>query len=475
MDHVFDLNIEKILDNWTICDGLREIISNAIDEQILTNTPEIEIYKDENQNWHIRDYGRGLQYQHFTQNENVEKVSHPQLIGKFGVGLKDALATFDRNNVDIKIVSKHCNICLTKEKKHGFDDITTLHALISETDDDKYVGTDFIFSNISDNDIIDAKQLFLMFSNQQLIDKTKYGEVLASNDDESNIYINGVKVATEENFLFSYNITNIDKKIKQALNRERTNVGRSAYSDRIKSILLTSSNTGVANSIANQLKGFTSGDMADEVKWIDVQEHAIKILNTNGKSVFISNLDAINRPDMIDDMQREGYEIVIVPENLLARVENQTDISGNQILNSNEFYNDYNSSFAFEFVSKENLNRNEKEVYKFTKDIIETIGGLPKNVKEIKISNNMRKDIYTSEFVHGLWMREEKIIVINRSQLKSIESYAGTLIHEVIHAKTDFTDVSREFENQLTAMIGKLYNHSIKKKNSLSIKSLFNL
>jgi len=63
----FDLNIERILEDWEVCDAVREIIANAIDEQVLTNTEPIEIYKDEYARWHIRDFGRGLRYEHLTQ------------------------------------------------------------------------------------------------------------------------------------------------------------------------------------------------------------------------------------------------------------------------------------------------------------------------------------------------------------------------------------------------------------------------
>lgn len=84
----FDLNIEKVLENWSVAHAVREIIANALDEQILTDTQEIKIYKDEENNWHIRDYGRGLKYIHLTQNENEEKLSHPRLIGKIWCGLE---------------------------------------------------------------------------------------------------------------------------------------------------------------------------------------------------------------------------------------------------------------------------------------------------------------------------------------------------------------------------------------------------
>lgn len=53
----FDLNIEKILENWEAYHAVREIIANALDEQLLTNTLEIEIWKEDN-NWTIRDFGR---------------------------------------------------------------------------------------------------------------------------------------------------------------------------------------------------------------------------------------------------------------------------------------------------------------------------------------------------------------------------------------------------------------------------------
>ena len=36
----FDLNIERVLENWTVAHALREVIGNALDEQALTGTRE---------------------------------------------------------------------------------------------------------------------------------------------------------------------------------------------------------------------------------------------------------------------------------------------------------------------------------------------------------------------------------------------------------------------------------------------------
>jgi len=200
----FDLNIKKVLEDWEVYHAIREVIANALDEQALTNSSEIKIYKDK-EKWHIRDFGRGIKYEHLTQNECDEKLKNPEkVIGKFGVGLKDAFATFDRNKIKVLIKSKFSDITLGKSSKADFEDITTLHALISEPSDSKMEGTDFVLKEIKDIDIELAKDFFLIFSNEEELEKTQYGVVLDKKKSISRIYINGLRVAEEENFLFSF-------------------------------------------------------------------------------------------------------------------------------------------------------------------------------------------------------------------------------------------------------------------------------
>ena len=107
----FDLNIERVLENWTLAHAIRELIANALDEAALTGTAEPEISKDADGRWYVRDFGRGLRYEHLTQNENREKLANPEtVVGKFGVGLKDALATFDRRGVGVRLRSRFGDI-----------------------------------------------------------------------------------------------------------------------------------------------------------------------------------------------------------------------------------------------------------------------------------------------------------------------------------------------------------------------------
>lgn len=311
----FDLNIEKVLEDWGIHHALREAIANALDEQALSKTKDVAIFKDK-EGWHIRDYGRGLKYNHLTQNEDKEKHANPdKVIGKFGVGLKDALATFDRKNICVRITSRYGHITLGKAAKHGFETITTLHALIDESADPKFVGTEFIFRNVKDDDIRLAKDFFLKFSDERLLESTQFGQVLDKGKaTKARIYIGGLRVAEEENFLFSYNITAVNAAIRKALNRERTNVGRTAYTDRVKAILLGCTSKEVARLLVDDLKNFDAGTTHDEMSWTDVQVHSCKLLNATGKVIFLTPLQMFSAKEMVDRARKDGYAVVTVPE-----------------------------------------------------------------------------------------------------------------------------------------------------------------
>ena len=56
----------------------------------------------------------------------------------------------------------------------------------------------------------------------------------------------------------------------------------------------------------------------------------------------------------------------------------------------------------------------------------------------------------------GLWIPSDGWIVIRRDQLRSLETFCGTFLHELIHAKFGVGDVSRNFELRLTDLIGQL-------------------
>ena len=452
----FDLNIDKILENWDLSHAVRELIANAIDESVLTNTSSPEVTKDESGWWHVRDYGRGLRYQDLIQSENPEKIENPFVIGKFGIGLKDALATFERKGVQVLIRSQHGDISLSRVSKHSFDDIVTLHATVAPPSFPDLTGTECCLLGVADADISSAKRMFLSFSESTLIESTKYGAVHHRSEAGGVIYINGMRVAKESNFLFSYNITSLNSAIKRALNRERQNLGRTAYADRVRAILLACQTGDVAQALSDDLQAYSGGTAHDELAWLDVQEHAVRILNASKRVLFISSTELVTRPDLVETAQSTGFQIVAVPENLTKKIEGITDISGKPVTELHQFVKQHNESFKFSWVTPDTLLPAERAVWNQAEKILSFIGGRPRVVRDIRISETMQSNPYSARDTLGLWDGNEGWIIIKRSELKSLSSFAGTLLHEALHAKYDLSDVSRDFESYLTYLAGDL-------------------
>ncbi len=454
---LFDLNIEKILEAWESAHAVRELIANAIDEQQLSDTSDIEVFKAEDGSWIIRDYGRGLRYEHFTQNENVEKLQNSgKVIGKFGVGLKDAMATLHRNGVQVEIRSAHGEITLAQVAKRDFADVVTLHAAVQPASDPMMTGTMILLRGLSDEQMEKAKGFFLRFSDEDLLESTKIGDILRRKPGAvARIYVAGLLVAEEENFAFSYNITALTEPMRKALNRERTNVGRTAYTDRVKQMLLNATASDVAEELARQLQAMQSGEGSDEVRWKEVAIHAVRILSVSGDYLFVTADQLMSNSSAVDHARGDGIRIITIPDTIQQEVSGMTDLSGAPIRDLGQYQSEWNNSFAFDFVEPSALAAGERAVFGQAQAIVDLVGGLPARVQAVRVSNTMRVDFATGSDALGLWDGATNSIVIRRDQLSSVPVFAGTLLHEVVHARTGYDDVTRDFENALTDVIGK--------------------
>ena len=449
----FDLNVETVLDDWEVYHAIREVIANALDEQVLTGTPDIEITGG-GTHFEIRDYGRGIRYAHLTQNENEEKLANPgRVIGKFGVGLKDALATFDRHHIGVALRSRHGDITITKSSKHGFDDVVTLHASVAPPSDPALEGTLAVLDGCTDGDMDRARRLFLKFSGETALDRTQYGDILErAAGGPARIYVNGVAAAEEDNFLFSYNITSLTGTMRKALNRERTNVGRTAYTGRVKDILLASTDKDVARRLAGTLGGYGSGTQPDEMKWVDVSTHACKIHNETTRTVFVTPAQLENNAEAVDQAKRDGMTVTVVPEAVRDKISGATDASGNEVRDLGAYREEYNKSFEYKFVEAGSLTDAERAVYDMTPRIL-AMARLAAGDIPVRISETMR--MLATDCTAGVWDPGRGWIVIKRDVLSSAEEYAGTLLHEAAHAASGTSDMSREFEATLTLLLGR--------------------
>lgn len=424
----------------------------------MTNTADIDIYK-ENDAWHIRDYGRGIQSSCFTQNENPEKLASEEYIGKFGVGLKDALAVFHRSGCIVEINSKHTCATIRMVKKSGFE-IETLHAVFAPSKDSTMEGSDFSITNILDEDMELAKSMFLIFNGSNMLESTGYGDVYSKDYyDEANIYINGVLVAKEPNFLFSYNITKMNAKIKKALNRERSNVSRSAYTDTVIRIIASTTTDNVIDPLIEEVKKITLGTNKEEVRWKEVAGLAAKKLNektvvsdsNEEKNVVFVSSDERNEMSnqQVEILEKSGKDICILPNNVLDTIKDDVNTF-------EDVQEEYNNSFEYKFIDFNDLTKEEQQVFEFKSVVIDFLNENKYNTDiEIKISENLRADGCVEDFA-GVYSSKLDLIVIRRSTLQNKATFLGVLIHEFTHFFSGYTDNTRDFETVLTVLLGKL-------------------
>ena len=348
--------------------------------------------------------------------------------------MKDALATFYRRGIEVDIRSPSADITLQRAAKSNFADVKTLHAAVAPPSQAKRQGTDFILRGLSDADMRAAKDYFLRFAGDEELERTDLGAILRRREDEpARIYVKGVRVATEEEFLFSYNITSTTAQLQRALNRERTNVGRTAYQDRVKAILLKAKSTVVAEHLVQDLTRIPLGTNHDEITWLDVQEQAVRILAARGKTVFVTSQQMFTMGSTVQEARADGYKIVVVPDRLVARLSHLRDINGNPILDIGGFVQVWNASFVYDFIDPAKLTKKERDAWSMLQELMRLAGDHARRVKAVLISKTMRLDEGAYE-TEGVW--DSPSIVLKRTVLDSRRHFARVVLHEIAHASS---------------------------------------
>lgn len=442
----FDLNTQDVLEHWSVPDALREMIANALDEQCLTSTAAPAVTFAYPDRVRIRDWGRGLRIEHFTQNEDPEKRSQAKLvIGRFGVGLKDALATLHRHGVDVEIASRYGLFRLEDASKYGFEDIVTLHVAFSPASSLES-GTEVRLRGVSRSDFELAREMFLQFREEEVLEANKYGAIVARAPGEpARIYIQGVLANEESDFMFSYDIRRLSKKMRDALNRERRSVGRSAYTDRVKAILLRATSEPVVSQLVDAV---TSDSQAEEVQWVDVAQHALLQAHRLGNRLFVAPDELLRHPDIVQQAQRDGISLVSVSHSMLERLA----LSGEQIRTVDVYIREFNESFAYDLVEEGALAPRQRDVLMLVPQLATAVGLDPDSLPRIQITRSfgpLRSDI------RGLWERSEARVVILLSQLDRPEDFARTLLHELAHWTSKAEDCTRDFESALGDFLGR--------------------
>jgi len=248
----------------------------------------------------------------------------------------------------------------------------------------------------------------------------------------------------------------LNASIKKAINRERTNVGRTAYANTVKSILLECQSEEIGNSLSADLSSFSYGNSHDELKWLDIQEHAAKILNKYKRVVFVTAEEIERGSDLVNEARLGGAEIIVIPNNLRDKIalQNEYEDDENKVRIFTEFVQERSENFEFKIVDESNLSNSEKQVFLKKDKIFQMIGGIPFNIKSVVVSDTMQKDNMTFSQAAALWEQSNQRIIIWRPILRNEQEYLGVLLHEISHATSGAIDATRYFESELTRLLG---------------------
>lgn len=122
----------------------------------------------------------------------------------------------------------------------------------------------------------------------------------------------------------------------------------------------------------------------------------------------------------------------------------------------------------YSIVDIKSLTEQEENVWRMKNIILKYIGGLPDNVKRIQLAELISFDKTTS-CIYGVFRPMHKDIVISRHLLNRPEAFLATLCHELAHAKSNANDATREFEDELSNMLGYISYALVKSLSNSSV------
>ena len=382
----------------------------------------------------------------------------------------DYSISFDENG---DLIVKSSSIDVNSLKKVPIENINLNYEIFSNGQSVKLSDIDvpvlenstLIFRNLPQNYNDKVKFFFKDLSNEKTLEETDFGEVLLK-EDISKIYVSGFLVATEPNFLFSYNIKTPSKSIIEKLEHFDIPFKRTAYVNKIKKILLYCENAEVAIYLADDLKKLINGESHDEINWKDVQIHAIKLLNGLNKVLFFTEKEEEQYSKIIEFAKSKGYKLILVSEALRKYLDNERDIFGNRINTTLKFYNEYSKSFQFDFVDLKNL---ENEELKNLELIQKFLNLLELNLK-ILVSNNMLQSLDNREETFACNIENQ--IIFKRNILKDLNLLLNQFlinVSKIIYPNDTSFDALLKTSSDLIIKISNVKTYKTNAKNRESV------
>lgn len=432
-----DLNIEKVLEDWSVVDALREFVSNALDEHTICKIDTLPKIKLDGNVLSITDNGRGIKLEDFVIKVNDEKRLDTT-IGQYGYGLKDGIAYLESNKHTVTIDTKGYLYKFGIDDKHGTKSIKSYHCFYSKSD--RRSGTKISVNNITSEDYDSLIALFLQYQKIVPIFECNYGDVYIP--DKLNgpvIYVQGLLVDHQSEFEFSYNIKIKDSKLRKAMNRERKSLSKSAYSDRVK-FILKKADGELLDKMMSLYENQDKIKLKADLSYSDVKVYIESKMELAGKEIVnVTKNDLDKHSDVISNIKLRGGIINIVPKDDLKEMKsNLIEVNGKltSIIDLKKLSKN-RKTHVDDIIDFERLDRNEQENYLKGKDLLDTITdkmGYSRFKIDVINGEIMIDDHRTPSRI----IREDKVIQITRDVLKS----ALTTMHNILSCISEYYEYS---------------------------------
>lgn len=422
-------------ESWDNVDAIVELLSNALD----TNT-EVDA-KYSNGKISIEDAGTGFSKKNLLFG-NSDSRQIGSAIGTFGEGLKMACLVLARNTKkDVLIETVGFNAKATIQYDSEYES-SILVLDIEENNREK--GTLITFAG-KESDLSKAKSKILVFNDSY----KKVCEDAEIYTPGGRIFVNGVLICEVwGDALYSYNFNGFDG--KSLLNRDRKNIDNEKLSYQIIKLLgQVSDETIMKNILSIKSNSYFECLLGNSVysilgKWkrrwknVAMELYPKHCLPSDNQEYNLIAKDS-------------GYKLLsLIPDRISAILSYVGFPTAKDVI---ELRGDEDE--VHKVINKKDFTNEEKEVWAIVENIlVEEYGKSILNKIEICegfISSNDEQE------TRGLYSsKHDKCYILRKFVTKNTLSILlGIIAHEIVHMQTGYHDRTRDFENELTNIIGK--------------------
>lgn len=404
--------------NWKPEEAIREVLQNTIDVKF-------EFYSNISVTWEngvasIQDDGPGLKMEHFAFGHNNKAEGS---IGQFGEGLKSAFVTLIRLGRIIELRSRDMTVTPFLQKSENFG-VETLHYLIDKPKT-LQSGTNVILE-CTDLELEIAQTYFVEFGQTFGLG---WFEAEKISRPANFIYVNGSRVASLSDALFSYHLTGHDA--QEAVNRDRNTVDMEKIEPLIINTIKNTSSRQVMKTILTDIVEISNHYEAGlRLKIYDGQNI------TAWKSVWDSLYDDKN---VIPSEWKIDNKATYLGFNVLRNLDyaQQMFLGSIGVKSSVDVVKEYQSTESD--YALEDLTEEERINLEW---VIDTLTKHYHNPEPIFVSE-------LAKGISGTYNVETREIRVAREVLPRKSVLLDTVLHETVHKVSGFSDCTEGFQDAL--------------------------